>query len=259
MSQPTQFETLRNIYKRQGAYDNSSLFEKAIPQVYEEDINELAPYLNLNLNMTTSTNASSVFSFLAEKAHTDPAAMTLLKRALRVNACRNQIDARTIEEQMANNQHFIATMMITHIHSTCVLSGATHRPALENSPHAPLAALELPSSQIASPAIRLADTALGQSRGEQEEREEQILFRADYCDALRLLVKSCLELGLHKEVDDAVAIATRLKKPAFVAIAQLCKKEADPTNVPGATDNHAWTRLRDRLSGKAIEAEVEVG
>ena len=247
------FSTLRDIYWEQKSYSDG--FEEVAIKIYtEQGIYGLAPYLNLNAGMTTSANAAVVFSFLSQKASTDPEAITLFKHALRVNARNNPLDAATLEEGMAEHEHFLETAVITDISASCALPDTSAPAALENGKSEPAS----PSTQITTPPIRLKDTALGQSSGERQNREEEVAIRGEHCDALRLLVKNCLELRLNKEVDDAIAIATRLKRPAFVAIAELCKKEADPTNVAGATDNHAWTRLRDRLSGTAIEVETSL-
>ena len=232
--------------------------------IYQNDgIYGLTPYLNLNKQGNIATATSAVFSFLADKAKSEPQpepntdsddAVKLLKYALLANARKNLLDAQTVEEGIDEHKDFLETTVIIAVGASCALPDAETQAALANGKVEP----ELPSNTITTPPIQLTNTHLGRSSGDQKDRESEVALRAEHCDALRLLVKNCLELGLSKEVDDAIAIATRLKRPAFVAIAELCKKEADPTNVAGATDNHAWTRLRDRLSGTAIEVETSL-
>ena len=253
MSRPTKSEyitlsTLRDIY---GTLESGAGFESAIQRLYNEH-GAYGVAVYLNTNRVLPKDASYVFSFLKEKSAENPAAINLFKHALRINARNNSLDFETLEKGIDSFREFMDTATISDVRLTCELPGATPAVALENEPHA-----APPETRITTPSVTLAETGLG-PHDDREEMEFEVTLRTEHCDALRLLVKNCLELGLSKEVDEAIALARKLDKPSFLAIAELCKKEAAPTNAPGATDGHAWQLLRNRLSGTAIEVEAEV-
>ena len=111
---------IRHVYHNQVAYSGD--FAPEIQKFYKaQGAYGLAPYLNLNGELTSPENATATFSFLATIAETDPAALDLLRHALRVNARNNLLDARTLEEGMSDYREFLGTTTIKDIHASCAL------------------------------------------------------------------------------------------------------------------------------------------